>query len=68
MDDEENIETASRLFTTLEEKNYKLGADKLWLGYLEVPFLGLLLRDGHIHPDPDKTRAIEELLPPKTKA
>ena len=47
--------------------NYKLGADKLWLGYSQIVFLGFLLEDGKIRPDPDKTKAIEELLPPKTK-
>jgi hypothetical protein len=48
----------------MEAVNYKLGADKLWLGYTSITFLGFLLTGGKIFPDPEKTRAIDELLPP----
>ena len=51
----------------MEDVSYKLGADKLWLGYMEMTFLGYLLKDGSILPDPDKIKAIVELLPPKTR-
>lgn len=63
----ENIDHLGRLFDEMARVNYKLGADKLWLGYSQIVFLGFLLENGKIYPDPKKTKAIDELLPPKTK-
>ena len=51
----------------MAEHNYKLGADKVFLGYHEVVFLGYLIRGGEILPDPEKVSAIKRLLPPQTK-
>ena len=65
--DSDNIATLSKLFTHMATINYKLGADKILLGYLEALFLGFLLKDGHIAPDPNKAQAIAELLPPTTR-
>ena len=66
-DDAGNIASLDALFQAMQEVSYKLGADKLWLGYLEMTFMGFLLKNGSIMPDPEKTRAITELLPPKTR-
>lgn len=62
-----NIRDLTKLFDEMSRVNYKLGADKLWLGYDTITFLGYKLHSGTISPDPEKTRAIDELLPPKTK-
>lgn len=66
--DQDNVAALADLFAVMIKRNYKLGADKLWLGYQELCFLGHLIRDGHILPDPEKTKAIHELLPPNTKS
>lgn len=58
----------SKLFAVMETHVYKLGADKLWLGYKELIFLGHKLANGTIVPDPDATKAIAELLAPTTKS
>lgn len=50
-----NIATLGSLFEAMSAVNYKLGSDKLELGYFEVIFLGHLLKAGTISPDPSKT-------------
>lgn len=42
----DNVKHLERLFTKMARVNYKLGADKLWLGYTSITFLGFLLREG----------------------
>ena len=41
-----NVERLRKLFTEMARVNYKLGADKLWLGYTSIIFLGFLLKSG----------------------
>lgn len=43
---EDNVAHLEKIFTEMARVNYKLGADKLWLGYTSITFLGLLLHDG----------------------
>ena len=43
------------------------GVDKLGLGWLELPFLGYLLKEEQLHCDPAKTEAIARLIPPETR-
>ena len=66
-DDDDLIENLRRLFTTMAAHNYKLGADKIHLGYTEVVFLGYKIAGNKILPDPEKVVAITRLLPPQTK-
>ena len=63
----DNVGHLEKLFDEMTMVNYKLGADKLWLGYDSITFLGYHLQGGTIRPDPEKTKAIDELLPAKTK-
>ena len=66
-DDADLIKNLAKLFKTMAEHNYKLGADKVFLGYTEVVLLGYLIKDGAVLPDPEKVTAIKRLLPPQTK-
>ena len=43
---EEDVRNLKKLFTSMAEVNYKLGADKIWVGYSEVLFLGFKLQGG----------------------
>jgi hypothetical protein len=43
---DDNIANLTKLFNQMRDVNYKLGADKLWLGYKSITFLGFLLKDG----------------------
>lgn len=52
----------------LQAANFKAGATKVFLGLEELSFLGFLLQDGQIKPDPEKVAAINRLLPPHTRS
>ena len=52
----------------LEHSHLLAGADKVFLGLTEVRFLGFLLRARQVLLDPDKTAAIDRLLPPTTRS
>jgi hypothetical protein len=65
---DEDIGNLRKLFASMSSINYKLGADKILVGYASMTFLGFLLKGGKILPDPEKTKAIDELLPPTTKS
>lgn len=56
-----------RLFAMLVDRHLLAGADKVFLGYTSLRFLGYLLEDGHLKPDPEKVVAIRRLLPPRTR-
>ena len=43
-----------------------VGADKLWVGYTAIDFLGYHLEGGALLPNPQCTEAIARLLPPTT--
>lgn len=65
-----HVEAAQNLRTmmqALSSRHVLAGADKLGLGWLEMPFLGYLLKEGQLHCDPAKTEAIGRLVPPETR-
>ncbi len=64
---EEAARTAGKLFHMLEEKHLLAGADKVFLGLTSLTFLGFLLKDGQVFPDPAKISAIHALIPPTTR-
>lgn len=51
----------------LAKRGLKAGADKVFLGLTEIRFLGYLIQDGCLKPDPDKVDSIKRLLPPETR-
>lgn len=44
----------------------KASADKLELGYTELPFLGFLMKGGTLYTDLAKVATIQTLMPPTT--
>ena len=64
----ENAARASLMLAMLAKSHLLAGADKVFLGLEEIRFLGYLLRAGTALPDPDKTLAIQRLLPPTTRS
>ena len=52
----------------LEDNHLLASAQKVFLGLAEVRFLGFLLKDESMLPDPAKTEAIDRLLPPETRS
>lgn len=59
---------AAQLFAMLVDHHLLAGADKVHMGLEEIAFLGFLLEGGNVHPDPEKTAAIDRLLPPHTRS
>ena len=51
----------------LAKKGLKAGADKIFMGLTSMQFLGYLLEDGQLKPDPEKVAALLRLLPPQTR-
>jgi hypothetical protein len=51
----------------LEDKHLLAGADKVFLGLTSIAFLGFLLKEGQVLPDPSKVEAIHALIPPVTR-
>ena len=52
------------MLAMLADKYLLAGADKVFLGLEEICFLGFTLKEGTVGPDPEKTTAIDRLLPP----
>jgi hypothetical protein len=61
---EEAAARAGGMLRMLDSKGLKAGADKVFFGLEQMPFLGYLLEKGHMKPDPEKVAAIKRLLPP----
>lgn len=60
-------EKLKKLMLRCQERNVKLNKDKMKLRYSEVPYVGHLLTDKGLKPDPDKIRAMQEMPKPKTR-
>lgn len=58
----------AEMFAMLKKRGLKAGADKIFMGLTELKFLGYLIKDGKLYPDPDKVEAIKRLLPPTTRS
>ena len=63
----QGVKNLRDLFAALEAKHLLAGADKVELGLEVVNFLGYQLKEGNLHPDPEKTAAIDRLAPPRTR-
>jgi hypothetical protein len=64
---EEAAVRAGDMLRMLSAKGLKAGADKIYLGLEQMPFLGYLLEKGGMKPDPEKVAAIKRLLAPQTR-
>ena len=64
---QEAAANTGRKLAMLKSARLLAGADKVFTGLEEIPFLGFLLRAGQLLPDPDKVRAVQALLPPTTR-
>jgi len=60
----DHIYDLDRVFARLRKNNVKVKADKIRLGVRELPFLGQLVGEDGIRPDPEKTKAITSLQIP----
>ena len=63
---EDHINDVERVFLQLEKHGIKIKASKLKLGLTYIPFLGVIIKESGITPNPEKTAAIEKLQYPKT--
>ena len=62
---EQHMKDLDELFTTLEEAKLKLRRDKCTFFLKRMKFLGFLIDEHGLHPDPAKVRAIRDYQPPK---
>jgi hypothetical protein len=67
-DHEEGAHRARALFAMMEDWRLLAGADKVFLGMVELNFLGYKLSKGQLSPDPAKIEAIQRLQPPHTRS
>lgn len=58
-------EKLKKLMLRCQERNVKLNKEKMRLRRSEVPYVGHLLTDKGLKPDPDKIRAMQEMPKPK---
>jgi len=61
----DHIRDLDIVFERLNKYNIKVKADKIRLALIELPFLGQLVGENGIRPDPEKTKAITELPAPR---
>lgn len=59
---EESAARAGKMLGMLAKRGLKAGADKIFLGLTKIHFLGYLIEDGNLKPDPEKVSAIKRLL------
>ena len=60
----DHIRDLDKVFTRLHRYNIKVKADKIRLALRELPFLGQLVGENGVRPDPEKTKAITALQIP----
>jgi hypothetical protein len=63
---DDHIRDLDKIFSVLEKHGIKVKASKLKLGYKEMPFLGVIITENGVMPNPDKTKAITALEYPTT--
>jgi hypothetical protein len=63
----EAAQKAKNMLQMLGKRGLKAGANKIHMGLTKIKFLGFLIENGELKPDPDKVSAIERLLPPQTR-
>lgn len=63
---DDHIRDIENVFKQLDAFGVKIKASKLKLGHAEMPFLGVIITKEGIQPNPEKTKAIKDIPPPKT--
>lgn len=64
---EEHIETLTRVFESLRRANMTAKPSKCYFGFEKVEFLGHVVGNGQLQPNPSKLEAIREAPRPQTK-
>jgi hypothetical protein len=63
---DDHIQDLEKIFSTLDSHGIKIKASKLKLGCKTMPFLGVVITENGIEPNPEKTKAITSLQYPTT--
>jgi hypothetical protein len=63
---EDHLNTLTKVFEKFREGNLKCRPEKVNLFQSEIKFLGMIVTQGQISPDPEKIKCVENLKPPKT--
>ena len=63
---DDHIEDICKVFDQLDAYEIKIKASKLLLGRKAMPFLGTVITEKGITPNPEKVKAVRELQPPQT--
>ena len=63
---DDHIDDICKVFDELDENGINLKASKLPLGRKVMPFLGIVITEEGITPNPEKFKAVKELQPPQT--
>ena len=64
---DDHIRDLEGVFKKLDENGIKVKASKLKLGLTEMPFLGVMITEDGIKPNPEKTQAITAMKPENTE-
>jgi hypothetical protein len=62
---EDHLNTLAEVFEKFREGNLKCRPEKVNLLQSEIKFLGMIVTQGQISPDPEKIKCVENLKPPK---
>ena len=65
-DVEDHVRDIEKVFKQFEKFGIKIKASKLMLGRRRMPFLGIVITENGMEPNPEKTKAIRELKEPTT--
>src|SRR6202012_431353 len=65
-DIDEHLHDVAKIFDRLHKYGVKIKASKLKIALKEIPFLGIILQENGMIPNPEKTKAIMNLDTPKT--
>ena len=63
---DDHIDDICKVFDELNENGIKIKASKLLLGKKAMPFLGIVITEEGITPNPEKVKAVKDLQPPQT--
>ena len=63
---EQHLATLAKVFEKFRQGNLKCRPEKVNLFQSKIKFLGVVVTQGEISPDPDKIKCVENLKPPRT--
>ena len=63
---DDHVNDIEKVFRQFEKFGIKIKASKLMLGRKQMPFLGIIITEHGMEPNPEKTKAIRELKEPTT--